>query len=156
LKIRIFEVEEWGPLYSFYFSKKGELTTEQIQQFLISQKYNMYFAYIKNKVVGFIIYAKLPNSLAVNCYFIEYLCVNGEYQKYGIGKKLIEMFISNLPGDASCGLNCEGTLIKYYEKFGFSLDEFILECQGEKYFTMTKGNISGKKLLELMFIEYWH
>lgn len=111
----------------------------------------MFFASIENKVIGMLIYAKLPN----NTYFIEYLCVDKDYQKFGIGKNLINIFLQNLPIDASCGLNCEFNVINYYLKFGFVLDESILDYQGEKFYTLVKGNINGKKLLELMLIEYW-
>lgn len=152
MKSTIFDVTEWGTLYSAYFQKNSELTPEQIQFLLTCGKYNMHFAIIQNKIVGILIYAKLPN----NIYFIEYLCVNKEYQKYGIGKKLINIFLLNLPDDASCGLNCEYNVIGYYQKFGFNLDECILDYQGEKFFTMIKGNINGKELLELMFKYFWH
>jgi len=112
----------------------------------------MFFASIENNVIGILIYAKLPN----NIYFIEYLCVNKDYQKFGIGKNLINIFLQNLPINASCGLNCEYNIINYYLKFGFNLDESILDYQGEKFYTLVKGNTNGKILLDMMFNYFWH
>lgn len=151
MKVAIFDVAEWGTLYSTYFLKNTELTPEQIQLLLTCGKYNMYCALLNNKIIGILIYAKLPN----NSYFIEYLCVNQEFYKFGIGKSLLNLFLQDLPCDASCGLNCEYNLIGYYQKFGFILDEFILEYQGEKFFTMTKGNTNGKNIINLMFNYFW-
>lgn len=74
LKIRIFEVKEWGTLYSSYFLKKCELKPDDIQKLLTNGYYNMHFAVAQGKVIGLLIYAKLPN----NIYYIEYLCVTKE------------------------------------------------------------------------------
>lgn len=151
MKIRIFDVKEWRTLYSSYFLKKCELKPDDIQKLLTNGYYNMHFAMAQGTVIGLLIYAKLPN----NIFYIEYLCINKEFQKYGIGKNLIKQFLQNLPNDASCGLNCENSVIGYYQKFGFNLDEKILDCYGQKYFTMTKGNVTGEKIIELMFNLYW-
>lgn len=90
---------------------------EELQK-AISNSHRVVSAWDGKKLIG------LTNSISdgtLNVYF-PYLLVKPEYQKRGIGKKLVETILEEYKDYARKVLIAEGYAVDFYKKFGFKVD----------------------------------
>ncbi|MCB9033176.1 MAG: GNAT family N-acetyltransferase [Chitinophagales bacterium] len=103
-------------LTDFFVGWSNKPKMETLQQILVASKYKVIaIDTTKNKIVGFI-YATTDNYLSA---YIPLLEVLPEYQKKGIGTKLLEILLEQLAEFYMIDLSCDSSLIEYYKTKGF-------------------------------------
>jgi diamine N-acetyltransferase len=105
------------------------------------QRENAWFRgiYADETPVGFLMLDDRPNEAS---YFLWRFMIDANYQKYGFGKRAVELLIEHVktrPNATSLGVSCvpdsEGSPCAFYEKLGFVYtgekdeDELVLKLQ---------------------------
>jgi GNAT superfamily N-acetyltransferase len=75
-----------------------------------------------DKLVGFV--RALSDGYLVA--YVEDVMVHEEYQRSGVGKKLMTRLLEEIGGVAKVNLFCEGPVVKFYEGSGFDLTSYVL------------------------------
>jgi diamine N-acetyltransferase len=105
------------------------------------QRENAWFRgiYADETPMGFLMLDDRPNEAS---YFLWRFMIDANYQKYGFGKRAVELLIEHVktrPNATSLGVSCvpdsEGSPCAFYEKLGFVYtgekdeDELVLKLQ---------------------------
>lgn len=99
----------------FFVGWTKEIPKNFLQDILINSTYNAVAVLNKTKAIGFI----TANSDKVVSAYIPLIEVLPEFQKQGIGKKLMEHILKNLRDIYMIDLLCDDEIVDYYLKQGF-------------------------------------
>ena len=80
---------------------------------------SVFSAWDNDKCVGLV--ASMDDSIMVA--YVHYVLVNPQYQKYGIGKKLMQMMLEHYKDYHKVCLIGVNTAVGFYEHLGFEVNE---------------------------------
>lgn len=83
-----------------------------------------YIAVVSNHIAGMIIWGVVNPDTRSNLVYIDRLCVNPEYENKGIGSKLVETVLDNLPNTIKyVMLEPTDVAVSLYKRLGFKFVE---------------------------------
>jgi len=106
--------DEIKKLYDESFSSKLKIKNHIIKRRLKTKRYQNFLIFKNNQKIGFCLLANLKQNL---CH-IDYLAIDKNFRGKGTGTEFMKFLILKLR-DKIITLECEDSLISFYEKFGF-------------------------------------